>query len=297
MIYSDDSPHLTGEFEEARNLARAVLLQMRQVAEQSGISELNKAINEWRIPLKVASRQIGELVCDVHRLMTSLSEARSPVIRAIASIDWPSWWNKQREVFLAAAKAGWFMQPEMSPALVMADAEGRLPEDFEECFIAELTARLGAIEARLIQRFPARAHLIREGFLLHREQRYYSSIPMLLNSAEGIVTESTNKSPFNTSSSVPHVAGWTKNLPVERFEGLLSEALTVPHPLSQHGHDGRHRINHGASIDYGTELLSLKAISFLGFAGWLFAEDGPLAEAAMKAGWVRTSRGWQAPRK
>lgn len=138
------------------------------------------------------------------------------------------------------------------------------------------------------------APVIKEGFALHREKRYLGAIPLFLNSAEGIVQESTNLSPFNTRGKAPEVAEWTRQLPAELVDRLLADALAVTHPLSRHSGDSRHRINHGKSIDYGTELASLKALSFLGFVGWLFCpNDGPLAKAAEKAGWVYTSRGWQ----
>lgn len=257
---------------------------------------LNKAIGEWVLPLQEGFRQIGQLIRRVQTEWAPVVQSLRPVFQAIASIDWEAWWADQRGAFLAAAKEGWFIQPEMS-AIVPLKTDGDLPDSFETEFINALTAELDNIEARLTESFPERAHLIKEGFLLHRERRYYSAIPMFLNSAEGIVQESTNKSPFNIQGSAPEVAEWTKQLPIAFLDRLLADALTVKHPLSQHSGSSRHRINHGRSVDYGTELASLKALSFLGFVGWLFCpNDGPLVKAAEKAGWERTSRGWKPPR-
>lgn len=258
---------------------------------------LTKVVSDWLMPLQESFRQIGQLIQQVQAEWAPVIQSLRPVIQAMASIDWDAWWASQRAAFLATAKHGWFIQPEMAPDVFLLTTDGDLLDGFEATFIAMLKSELEAIEARLVDSFPKRAHLIKEGFALQREERYYSAIPMFLNCAEGIVQELTNESPFSTQGTAPEVAEWVKRLPLAQFEGLLAEALAVKHPLSQHSGHSRHRINHGRSLDYGTELSSLKAISFLGFVGWLFCpKDGPLASAAEEAGWEFTSRGWK-PRR
>jgi hypothetical protein len=255
---------------------------------------VGNAIEAWMKPLHESFVQIGRVVAQVHAQLAPVARALQPVVRMLASIDWEAWWQAEREAFLAGAAAGWFLQPEMPLRLVQLGPNGELPSNFEAVFRAELSSVLPDIESRLASSFPDRRQLIEQAFALHREGRYIASVPLFLNCAEGIVAEATNLSPFNLSGKSPEVAAWAKRLPLERLDEMLAAALTVKHPLSKHTGHSRHRINHGKSIDYGTETTSLGALSFLGFVGWLFCpNDGPLAKAAEKAGWERTSRGWQ----
>jgi hypothetical protein len=255
---------------------------------------VGKAIEAWMKPLHESFVQIGRLAEQVREQWAPVGRALQPVLRMLASIDWEVWWAEQREGFLAAAAEGWFLQPEMPARLTPLEPNGELPADFEAVFRAELSSVVADIESRLVSSFPHRERVIAEAFALHREGRYIASIPLFLNCAEGIVAEATNLSPFNLSGKSPEVAAWTKRLPLERLDEMLAAALTIKHPLSKHTGNSRHRINHGKSVDYGTEPASLRALSFLGFVGWMFCpNDGPLAKAAEKAGWGRTARGWQ----
>lgn len=253
-------------------------------------------LGDWMKPLQDTFIEIGRVVRKLQEDFAPVVTALRPVVQSLASIDWDAWWDSQRVALIAAAKNGWFIQPEMAANAVSVDSEGNLPPDFERMLSEAVSAELDDIEARLVASFPERAHLIGEGFSLHRENRFYAAIPLFLNCSEGIVKAATNRSPFSTPGAAPEVADWMRRLPLERFDEMFAEALCIKHPLSTHTGDSRHRINHGVSLHYGTETSSLKAISFLGFVGWLFCpSEGPLAKAAEKAGWERTSRGWRPP--
>jgi hypothetical protein len=253
---------------------------------------VGRVLNEQLRPLTSAQRGI-----DVW--MRRMQAQLEPITRAVGSlprlaIDWGEWWKEHRKSFMAAAEMGWFPQPETGLDVLRLDANGNLVDDFDQRFTSSLRSDLAEVESRLVNSFPARRHLITEGFALHREGRYVAAIPLILNCAEGIVQESTNESPFSIKGTAPEVAQWIRPLPLERRDQLAADVLLLKHPLNIHAGDSRHRINHGRSLGYGTEFKSLSAISFLGFVGWLFCpHSGLLTKAAQEAGWKLTAKGWR----
>jgi hypothetical protein len=249
--------------------------------------------------LRESARAIGKLLQGYSEEIARSMQAATPVLRAVASIDWSAWWERQRTAFLACARVGWFIQPEapLGFAADVAESASTTHEQLDAFFVEWTRSNLDEVENRLTVSFPERAPLLAEAFALHREARYLASIPLLLICAEGLVQDCTNKSPFSTLGEKPAVAAWSRDLSLESLDRLLADSLAVPHPLSQHEGDSRHAIQHGRAVAYGSEIASLKAVSFLGFVGWLFCpQDGPLVKAAQKAGWEKGKRGWQPPR-
>lgn len=188
------------------------------------------------------------------------------------------------ETLRRAALSNWFIQPEtpipfINTLTTCVDDEAAV----QDAFVVMIRAQIESIRDRLKKDFPLRAEILKEGFALHTEQRYFASIPLFLMMAEGIALEKTGKSIFNAGSgkekgqTPPKIFDWLNRNNLSPAAKIYSGALQTEHPFSRSskkGHLSRHAVLHGNSTDYGKEIFSLQAISILGLVGWVFSEDG-----------------------
>jgi len=137
---------------------------------------------------------------------------------------------------------------------------------------------LKAVEQRLLRDHPEHAHFIEEAFRLHKEERYIASVPVFLLVADGLSKASTGKSVYTgKSNGVPQIADWARRQDFDSWTQTFFSVLCKHHALSQHtpGLLNRHKVLHGEDLSYNTKTNSLRALSFVGFVGWLLAPDEP----------------------
>lgn len=201
-------------------------------------------------------------------------------IAALSNLDWDLVIERHAETVKFAALQGWFVQPEFDlPQIgeLSALADNTDYEHLDNKFSSYIETYESDILYRLLQEYPDRANIINEAFSLHREARYFASIPLFLMLAEGIAFGKTNLSVFNTRQNKPEIAKFFKPNYVETrtIEGMFAMPLSENHPLSRNkpGRLNRHRVLHGTDISYGTKKNSLQALSFLGNIGWIFSRD------------------------
>lgn len=190
---------------------------------------------------------------------------------------------------------GWFLDPEMPMSLLwyLADTIEESPEATDELIMQWFQERLDAIEEELIKVCPGRTRLLRAAFKAHREDDYNNSVPVFLKEADGMWHDLFGMNVFVAKARMsiakrieghqPYGLGCSSLVP------LLQSAIPLwmnererRNWMKKHRTDtfpglNRHEVMHGISLDYGTEINSLKAISFL---NWrllveLFAEVTP----------------------
>jgi hypothetical protein len=182
-------------------------------------------------------------------------------------------------------QAGWYLDPEMSlPDIFVfesAPAAGDDGDVREEQLAAYYRDRLPTIERLLVERHPQRARILHSAFAAHVSGEFDLSVPVLLAQADGICQEAISVSLYERASGEPRLAAYVRALPDDSFQGAALHPLTRPLPLTASRSErsptfdalNRHQVLHGESVTYGTEINSLKAISFINYVSYALSRE------------------------
>jgi hypothetical protein len=247
---------------------------------------------EFIVSINNTATEIGERIQKVKTVVDEALKQHAPLITAIAQsisrlpIDFLT-------VQQALAERGWFVSPEItlndfSKLKLLIDV-GNF--DALDKFMIQLTAQpLDETEANLCDIFPDRLAFIKEGFDNHRSGKYASAITLLLTQADGICADILGEIFFsiNRSTERPAIKEKIDALAIDALSEITLHPILIKaginasdaqvkrgeFPDSPH----RHKILHGRSKDYASEINSLKIISFVGFMGGVLH---PIVEEAL----------------
>jgi len=187
-----------------------------------------------------------------------------------------------KDSILMLGNHGWFFDFEMSlPGLwnlQKALSEGNV-EGVENALIEYFSERLDKIENLIIGRYPHREKIIRSAFGAHKREEYELSVPVLLAQADGICCEVTKCNFFRSKNKKPRTAIYVEQIASDTYQSAILQPLAqqLPINLSEDKRDkdfnelNRHMVLHGESLDYGTKVNSLKAISLINYVAQLSA--------------------------
>ncbi|MER3466258.1 MAG: hypothetical protein C4340_03665 [Armatimonadota bacterium] len=208
----------------------------------------------------------------IQRLVTPAFEPLQKTFRELPT--------RTRKALLLLGEQGWYLDLEMSiPGLWQlkdALAEGNVTEA-EEALVEYFESRLSEIEQSITARFPHREHLIRAAFNAHRRQEYALAIPVLLAQTDGICKEVSNQYLFMKQNKRPRTAIYVdqivKQIGADSFAAALLSPLAQTLPINASESErpkganalNRHAVLHGESLNYGSKINSLKAISLLNY--------------------------------
>lgn len=149
--------------------------------------------------------------------------------------------------------------------------------------------------------YPARQAIVEQAIYAHREGLYALSIPVFFAQSDGVCMERTKRHFFmggpdqhvkavaqeKTSALQAELKNDDEGQQVSKILELLMWApLLVHHSIrynnakrEEMGYSGlnRHTVLHGESLDYATEVNSLKAFSLLSYMASLLEQDGDVA--------------------
>ena len=185
---------------------------------------------------------------------------------------------------------GWFVAGSLGSTqiswLAQAINEERTDE-IEKFMISHVRDAAETIACDSQNNWPQRAPILADAFNAHSRQQYTLSIPAMLAQADGVALEILGSFLFTSYrgkiadgvSTVTERDFSTVRLLGPLFLGLLLEPSGLGMPTSERDEqlrDGkpvaplnRHGVLHGIDCDYATEPNSLRAISLLGFLGWV----------------------------
>lgn len=188
--------------------------------------------------------------------------------------------NHIQEALLLLGENGWYLDLEMSlPTLWhlrnildegnLLKAENTLIEYFE--------SRLSEIEKSILKKFPSRKHLLKPAFNAHRRKEYCLSIPLFLAQTDGICKEAVGQCLFMKSNRKPQTAIYVDQIANDTFMAALLSPLAETLPINASENErprnfnglNRHMVLHGESLDYGSKVNSLKAISLVNYVSCL----------------------------
>lgn len=183
---------------------------------------------------------------------------------------------RTREALLLLGDHGWFLDLEIPlPGLwtLKKALENGEVKDAEDALVEYFENRLETIKESIIERFPHRAHLIKAAFNAHQRQEYELSIPVLLAQTDGICKEVVNQYFFLKKNKKPRTARYVEQIVADTYKAALLSPLAQTLPINAseserpNGFDAlnRHMVLHGESLDYGSKINSLKAISLINY--------------------------------
>ena len=199
------------------------------------------------------------------------------------SKDFP---ESTRKVSFILGKYGWYVSWNMELVATYELAELLIGKDFEkvDLWMADYyTNQLDNIQKDLLYKFPSRAKILDRAFGAHTRAEYELSIPVFLSQADGICQEIIGIQLYCKKNGKPETAKFVEQLVSDSLMIALLEPMRNPMPISANSIErkqysdsfnflNRHAILHGESIDYGTKINSLKAISLISYIGTVLLE-------------------------
>ncbi len=192
---------------------------------------------------------------------------------------------RTQKALLLLGTHGWYLDLEMPFPRYLWELEKALSkgnvEEVEEALAEHFESRLDEIEASIIERFPKRAKIIQAAFKAHRRKEYELSIPLLFAQTDGICKEVVKQNFFMKKNKKPRTAIYVEQIASDTFRAALLSPLTQTLPIGASEHErpedfnelNRHMVLHGESLDYGTKVNSLKAVSLINYVAHVLTLD------------------------
>ncbi len=147
------------------------------------------------------------------------------------------------------------------------------PDDAENTLIEYYRERLPEIESSIHAIFPHREPIIKKAFIAHSRGDYELSIPVFLAQADGVCHERIKFQLYSKENDKPATARHVEKIGADTIQSAILSPLANRFPISATSKErgekfkelNRHQVIHGESVDYGTEINSLKTISLLNY--------------------------------
>ncbi|MGA4453442.1 hypothetical protein [Pseudomonas fortuita] len=282
----------------------AIALRNQRIAE--GLAQV---IQQHAPQIQKTLETVGKWLSEFHTQL-------APVLSWITSIDWKQVQERiegfpeaSKEAMKVASREGWFFnwQGGFQDVLELTESirEAKSSDDIDKLLMAYYSEYWDYYAQLLAEKYPARKTVIQAAINAHRDlapSGYSLSIPVFLAQADGIFSEVTR-----TPSAMDRVRGkdvrkgsdWLSAqigddeyaicglLPALELHELdiLKNKQARDSKVKQTGKVfdalNRHQVMHGEVSDYGTEINSVKAFSFLLFVA--LHVPGILAEAEKRS--------------
>ncbi|MDT3296374.1 hypothetical protein Q4Q57_14620 [Shewanella sp. SP2S2-6] len=182
--------------------------------------------------------------------------------------------DRHQSIWRKAARMGWF--PSFLISYDFAKYVDKGQEQFDAYMIAETAPHTNDIRKYLVSSFPARADILNTAFDLHEQKNFIAAIPLFLSQADGICEEVLGNYLY---TDLQNRRVKLKEIIDNNPEAKIPLSLLVyetqfcrdidssSKPIQKSKAPNRHGILHGSKLhlDYGTEINSLKSISYLSF--------------------------------
>ncbi len=241
-----------------------------------------KLVETIQIP-KYTLPDISQLAQPVLEFQKSIQSLISPAFEQLQE-SFQELPPRTQEAVLLLGAHGWYLDLEMALPdlweLKKALSEGK-GEEAEEALSEYFASRLDEIESLIIERFPNRQKMIRAAFNAHRREEYELSIPVLLAQTDGICKEVVKQYFFMKQNKRPRTAIYVEQIASDTYRAALLSPLARTLPIGASEHErpedftelNRHMVLHGESLDYGTKINSLKAISLINYVTHVLTID------------------------
>jgi hypothetical protein len=242
------------------------------------LQESTRQIHNHFSPIIEQQKKLQENIHPILDIQKQIQKLFSPALELSQNIfiELPL---KTQEALIELGKNGWFLDLEMTPSELWELNEALITGDVkkaENTLIEHFKGRLSEIEKSVIDDFPHRKKIIMAAFRAHERREYELSIPVLLAQTDGICYDTTNEYLFLKQNKKPKTAIYVEQHVSNKLRLALLQPLMQVLPIgaseSERDDDfnelNRNMVLHGESLDYGTEVNSLKAISLINYVSW-----------------------------
>lgn len=244
--------------------------------------------------INAIAQQIGQWLVEAHEKLT-------PILVKLAQVDWnavqerfENMPTRSREAMIRASERGWFFNWDNSFEEVwqlIENLQNAESDEVDEVLKNHYKSDMEWYAGELSKAYPERARAINAAINAHKNENtegYFLSIPVFLAQADGILSEVTGiPSAMDKVRNGAEIKGsaWAKEqigddqktsdllyqlLNLHTMDILKSKSVRDKESIASgkiFNELNRHQVLHGEVSDYGTELNSLKAFSFLIFTG------------------------------
>ena len=240
--------------------------------------------------LQASIQPIIEKKKDMDEAMARLANSFDPILAFQKNIEkivgpafkafvksWEVLPERTRNVLLLLGQHGWFLDLWGMPLSGLWELERAFDtgdiNKAEQALIEYYKERLSEIAEELNTDYPDRTPILSAAFNAHNRGEYELSVPVFLAQADGICQELIGIQLYKKQNNKPATASYVETIATDTFRSALLHPLACVLPISEsergRGADfdqlNRHQVLHGESVDYGTEVNSLKAISLLNY--------------------------------
>lgn len=289
---NQEDKSLSDESNSGNSINLAVLvkqLESLKTIPENLILSLQPIINMQSEFAKITEKMVEPLIgfrLDLENMVVPVFKEFQNILAALP--------EQTRRTLMILAKHGWYFDTELPfgvPRIERVLESGDL-ELANNLLMEHFSERLSDIEKELKEKHPARALILASAFNAHSRKEYALSIPIFLIQADGICYDLINKQLYskNRRDGAPVVAEYAKTITANTFQSILLHPLTQPLPISASAKErkedfndlNRHQVLHGESTDYGTEVNSFKAISFLNYVSFVLTQDKSKEHESLK---------------
>jgi hypothetical protein len=258
---------------------RKDMIELQQKIQKSlEIISIPKLLKEFEGGLDVVQeslKNIPELYEPAIKMQNSFQLLVSPAFKELKKnfVQLP---DKIQETLLSLGNQGWYFDLKLSfPELwelKKTIAEGDI-EKVEKVLIDYFEEKIDTIENSIIKSFPERGKILKAAFAAHRRKEYELSIPIFLAQTDGICMEVAGQYFFIKKYKKPSTALFVEKITSGIIMMSILCPLTNTLPINASEYErgenfkglNRHMILHGESLDYGTRVNGLKAISLINY--------------------------------
>lgn len=261
-------------------LQKALNTQLEPFLEQQ--RKLQKTLEGIKVP-NFQLPDVSPFTKQIQQYQKSLSDIITPAFEELQR-SFRELPPKIQEALLLLAQHGWYLDFNM-PVTSLWDIKKAISsgeiDEVEEALIEYFESQLDEIENSFSAQFPHRSHIIASAFNAHRNGEYFLSIPVLLAQTDGICKEMVDQYLFMKKDKKPRTAIFVEQIAADTYEAALLSPLAASTPIGASEHEreqgfnllNRHMVLHGESLDYGSKVNSLKAISLVNYVSQALETD------------------------
>jgi hypothetical protein len=262
---------------------------------------------EDRLPIETMTEtyaRFAQGIFDVVRViqqeLRTIAPKVVPYLEKAANIDWAAVMQrldqlpkKSKDAMRLALAEGWFFGwydglQSLMELVESFETTHSSPVDVDHIMVAYYRNALQPFTDELISKYPDRARAIKAAVNAHislADDGYFLSVPVFIAQADGLLAKITGvESPMTKAAMTKTAKEFREKYaddpelldllyPLLELEGsdFVMSAKARNEAVQATGRSftalNRHQVMHGERSDYGTEINSLKAFSFLVFAG------------------------------
>ena len=236
---------------------------------------------------------LGEDFDTIAEKVEAYFKKTEPTWKALAQIDWPAAMQrlealpeKSKDAMQLALAEGWFFgwHDSLQGVMELVESFETPGKSVDNIMMTYYRTNLQPFTDQLVRQYPDRAAAIKAAIDAHTsipDGGFFLSVPVFIAQADGLLAEITGIESPRTTEAIEKFRGKYIGNPEKldllnqfwelRDSDFMKSAKAREYAAQASGKTftalNRHQVMHGERSDYGTEINSLKAFSFLVFAG------------------------------